>query len=90
MYVCVCNGGHRAQGFSKRGSSYSKVISLSFPLLLGPLDERALPTPGKPSSEEQKQALQISFSGISAVSVHTLLMHGNGAGSGSTRSTVKK
>ena len=64
---------------------------MSFPLLLGPLDDGALPTtPSKPSSEEQKQALQISLSGISAVSVHTLLMHGNGAGSGSTRSTVKK
>lgn len=47
------------------------VISLSFPLLLGPLDDGALPTTGKPSSEEQKQALQISFSGISAVSVHS-------------------
>lgn len=30
-----------------------------------PLDDRALPTPLKPSSEEQKQALQISLSGIS-------------------------
>ena len=81
MYVCMENGGRRAQGFSKRGFSYSKVVKLSFPLFLGPpLDVtiEPLPTPRKPSSEEQKQSLQISLSGTSKVSVHTLLYMGMG------------
>lgn len=77
MYVCMENGGRWAQGFSKRGFSYSKIVNLSFPLLLGPPLDVTI-EPRKPSSEEQKQALQISLSGTSKVSVHTLLYVGMG------------